>query len=275
MIRGSSGVSQLSILIVSCDRYADIWPAFFTLFWRYWPDCPYPVLLGANRQAYCNDRVATVLTGDDPSWGESTRRMVQQVESTHVLVMLEDFFLLKPVDADQVERCLSCLCSLDGGYLRLKPFPKPDRRVKGCPMIGEIDRGAPYRSALQAAIWRRDTLLRLLEDGESAWDMELFGSRRSDFLQAGFYSTWQSILVYEAGVTRGKWLPWAVKLCDREGIKVDLDMRPVMSAKEYRRQRGRRLLLDMFNRIPWRRRRPIGDLLRRVGLLPPRREGFA
>ena len=40
--------SDCSILVVSCDRYRDLWTPFFTLFQRYWPDCDMPVYLGTN-----------------------------------------------------------------------------------------------------------------------------------------------------------------------------------------------------------------------------------
>ena len=37
-----------SVLVPSCDAYADLWIPFFALFWRYWSDCPFPVYLGTN-----------------------------------------------------------------------------------------------------------------------------------------------------------------------------------------------------------------------------------
>jgi len=40
--------ANCSILIPSCDKYSDLWRPFFTLFWRHWPDCPFPVYLGSN-----------------------------------------------------------------------------------------------------------------------------------------------------------------------------------------------------------------------------------
>jgi hypothetical protein len=196
--------------------------------------------------------------------------MVEQVESDYLLVLLEDFLLLDLVDTQSIDEGLRSLHELGGGYLRLKPFPKPDRRVPDHPMLGEIEPGAPYRAALQAAIWRRDTLLSLLVDGETAWDMELIGSRRSDGLREGFYSTWQPVLAYSAGVTLGKWVPFAVRICQKEGVPIELAARPVMTRRETWRWRLRVIQGKLIGLVPWKRRRPIGDLLRRLKLLPPR-----
>ena len=37
--------SDSAILILSCDKFSDLWKPFFDLFWKYWPDCPYNVYL--------------------------------------------------------------------------------------------------------------------------------------------------------------------------------------------------------------------------------------
>ena len=50
----------LSVLVISCDRYADLWRPFFELFWRHWPDCQGPVYLGSNFTDYSDPRVQTI-----------------------------------------------------------------------------------------------------------------------------------------------------------------------------------------------------------------------
>lgn len=263
-------MNDMSVLVVSCDRYADVWPVFFSFFWAHWPEPPGDVYLGANRYRYTDPRVKMALTGDDPSWAESTRRMVEQIPTENLLMLLEDFLLLEDVEAERLTHCIEEFQALHGGYLRLKPFPRPDHRIPGHPEIGVIDVGAPYRTALQAAIWRKATLLRLLENGESAWDMELIGSRRSDTFVEGFYSVWRSILHYEAAIVRGRWLPWAVDLCRKQELQLDSRGRPVLSTLEYRRWRTGQWLHRLMQTLPWRVRRPFGDMLRSMNLLPPR-----
>ena len=40
-------MKDVSVLVMSCDAYSDIWEAFNTLFKRYW-DCPYKVYFGTE-----------------------------------------------------------------------------------------------------------------------------------------------------------------------------------------------------------------------------------
>jgi hypothetical protein len=261
---------KLSVLIISCDRYSDIWEPFFSLLWRYWPDCPYPIILGANKKIFEDERIKMINTGEDHSWADSTRYMVKNVPTEYILVLLEDFLFMEKVDNYFIEKNLKALVGLDGGYLRLKPFPKPDKPVMGFEWIGEIERDAPYRVSLQASIWRKDVLLSLLVNGESAWDFELKGTHRSNAIKEGFYCTWKPVLIYRAGVTMGKWVPFAVRICQDEGIPIDFSKRSVMTHGQDR-QRSRGIFVsNLINNIPWQYRRRLGNLLRRLKLLPQR-----
>lgn len=37
--------AMIAVLIVSCDKYSDLWDPFLRAFDRYWPDCPFTVSL--------------------------------------------------------------------------------------------------------------------------------------------------------------------------------------------------------------------------------------
>lgn len=246
------------MVVASCDKYSDVWDLFFTLFWKYWPDCPYPVYLGANRLSYPHFQVTTLLTGGDSSWGGNIRRVVDQIQSPYLMLFLDDHFLLRPVRTERIEYHVGALHGLQGGYLRLDPNPPPDNPVAGFPTIGEIEPGAPYRCSLHVSIWRKDVLLTLLRDGETAWDMEFKGSGRSSSLRSGFYATWKSILRYDSeGIVRGKWTIAALRLAQREGISVDLSRRQTLTWEETTARRLRQARTKLFNLLPWRIRRQI------------------
>lgn len=40
--------NDCTIVVSTCDAYRDLWPAFFALFKRYWPDCPYKIVLNTE-----------------------------------------------------------------------------------------------------------------------------------------------------------------------------------------------------------------------------------
>src|SRR5665647_3629546 len=116
-MRDSSDESSLPILVVSCDRFSDVWPVFFTLFFRYWPDCPFDIYLGSNYLRYEHPQVTTITVGEDTSWAHGARLMLESLSSEYVLLFLEDFLLTEPVDSDKVISLCELLKTLGGNCL--------------------------------------------------------------------------------------------------------------------------------------------------------------
>jgi hypothetical protein len=262
-------MSQLSILILSCDRYSDLWPVFFKLFEKYWPDCPYPVYLGTNEKQFYRPNINLLRIGVDEGWALGAKRMLEFIQSDYVLIILEDFFFFRTVDTQQVTMLFKALVGLNGAYLRLRPFPSPDSKTFH-PNIGLIEHGAPYRVALQAAIWKKDVFLHLLTPGENPWQMELRGTVRSEQMTESFYSVWQPVFYYHAGVTKGEWTTSALRQLRQEGILPDLTARPLMTRSKSLQLEFTRWINRFINMVPWKFRRKIGDSLRKEGWLKPR-----
>jgi hypothetical protein len=267
--RADSAAPKACILVPSCDGYRDLWPVFLAFFRRAWPDCPYPIYLGSNMLS-CSEHPAQPLAiGKDEGWSISTRRMLEKLDYEYVLVLLEDFLLLSPVDSTLLARHLVTLHELGGAYLRLRPFPPPDYHLARYPLVGENAIGAPYRASLQAAFWRKSALLEMLVDGESAWQFEIFGARRSDMRADGFYSTWAHALDFYAAVTMGKWIPYGVALCREHGIVADLTARPMMTPREAARRAMRRFVNEAWDAVPWRQRAVFLRWFRATALRKP------
>src|SRR5438874_1592741 len=64
-------MADVPVLVVSCDRYADLWRPFFELFWRRWPDFAGEIHLGSNYATYDHPRVQALRVGDDVTWAGS------------------------------------------------------------------------------------------------------------------------------------------------------------------------------------------------------------
>jgi hypothetical protein len=243
-----------TVLVPSCDAYADLWTPFATLFFRHWPDCPFPVALGSNDLPFSHPRVRTIHAGHGTNWANRVRQQLESLDTPYVLVMLEDFLLRAAVDTSLVLRCLESLVALDGDMLRLVPRPGPDDPVPGHPHIGRIAPGAPYRVSTQGAFWRREALLALMRPDESIWDFELSGSRRSDE-RPGFYAVWRPVLPYRHHVVeRGKWFPWDARRFRRMDVGCDFERRGIMAPREAAVWLLKRSIARGLETLPWRRR---------------------
>lgn len=221
--------NNCAVIVSSCDAFADVWQPFFTLFFRYWPDCPFPVYLVSNYKEYKDSRVIPIKVGEDKKWATNMKMALKQVLTPYVLTMFEDFFLEQRVDTKYINSLLKYINKAKAAYVRLFPSPPPDKFFSNTLNLGEISKSASYRASLQASIWDKDIFYGIIKDGETAWDVEVKGTIRSYKIKQPFLSVKAPALYYNprTAVIRGKWNYDVVKFCRREEIKINTQKRPI------------------------------------------------
>jgi len=229
-------MNNIPLLVVSCDKYSDLWGPFFRVFRTRWPDCPFDLYLGTNHLTCEVPGVTTINIGDDHSWAAGVIAMLEKLPATHVILFLEDFFLTEMVDTDAVLRLVDISRRHSVDCLRLAPLPPPTplptRLAAGYEDIGIVEKDTPYLIATQPAIWRKDFLLKILVPGFSAWEFEHTASTMAEFMDAQVWGPLKPYLVYEQGVEKGKWKPSALKICHNCGAEVVLKSRSVFAQEE-------------------------------------------
>src|SRR5262249_49133230 len=100
MTSTNQGSAEVSAVVASHDGFADIWPGFFDLLFRFWPDLPYPLYLISNHLTFHDSRVNPLRVGDDISWSDTLARGLARISSRYVLLVLDDFFLTGLVDTE-------------------------------------------------------------------------------------------------------------------------------------------------------------------------------
>ena len=259
--------SATTLVVLSCDRYSDLWPIYFHLFFKYWPSCPFPVCLASNQKRYADPRVTTLLSGDDQDWSSSVRRSLGQIRSKYIFAMLDDALLIAPVNTAAISNVVGWAIENSARYVRFRSFPSPDKRHDE--KVGVISAGVLYRTAIIPSLWERETFLNLLSDGESAWEFEMNGTVRS-YRYGGFFGTWENYFHYIHGVEKGLWLRSAVNELRRRGLQVDLRRRREMTRTEAAIWRLNRFKGAVLNLLPpnWRplALRAVQAVYRFVGL---------
>lgn len=219
----------LAVIVVSCDLYSDVWSPFFTLFFKYWNDCPFPVYLTSNFLQYPDLRVKTINLENDENWSSSLKKALKKINENYVILILEDFLITHYVDTEQIEELWQYMMEKNAACLRIFPCPGPDKICKDNPNVGVIVKGAPYRSSTMVAIWDKEILLTLLQNGETAWEFELKGTKRTNNLDSPFLSVINSndppIQYICTAIMRGKWMPELPDFFKKEGIHIDFNQR--------------------------------------------------
>jgi len=225
-----------AILIPSCDAYNDVWPAFFHFFFKFWPDCPFPVYLITEKIIYPDERVKTIALGKDFGWANNVTQALKQINTPYFVYFLEDVFLLKPVETERILKLLEIAKRDSISCLRLYPSPGPDAPYEKEKELGVIAQNAPYRVSTMTAIWNTAAFLRVLRPNENAWQMELDGTKRAAHMNELYVSVYRNspaIDYYATAIKRGRWFYDAVKMCEREGIMIDKNKRRVETYSRY------------------------------------------
>ena len=184
--------NKCAIFVSSCDAFSDAWEPFFKLFFRYWPDCPFPIFLIANQLEYNDKRVKAIKLYPDKGWAINMRESLEKFNYPYIIYFQEDYFLKTAVDNKRILNLLDILIKERAGCLRLWPSPGPDKNFKNYRDIGQINEDSSYRVSLQAAIWDKEIFKDLLVSGETGRDMEFSGSERSKKIKSPFLSVTKS-----------------------------------------------------------------------------------
>lgn len=168
----------MKIAVFTCDLYADAVPAFHYLWYKHWPDCPYPLVYCTNRKKLDVDAPVVYIKGKDIDFSWRFRKFVgKHFDDELMLLMMADYFV-RSLDVEYVEAARR-LCQLDSvRHIRLRAMPEPAHkfRAKG---FGAIAKGSRYSLSLQPGIWETRVLYDLARDDESAHLMEMRGSGRT------------------------------------------------------------------------------------------------
>ena len=237
---------KIAFVVLSCDRYSDLWRPCIARLKRHWPRMPFRIYLVANQKKFEGSGVRTLLTGKDIDWSSTVRRALQQVAESHVFFWFDDVFLRAPVDEDEVLRHLQWSIGNDADYLRLRSLPRPGARVAD--NIGRLVEGVPYRNTCFAALWKKEVFLEILKDGESAGQFEMQGTKRTH-PYSRFYGVYRCPLDYVHGVVRGTWLRSALRELILSG-DVRAAERPVMSGSEEALWRLNEIKGQIVGRLP-------------------------
>ena len=246
---------KLAVLVISCDNYNDVWRPFFNLFTRFWPDCPYRLYLGTNKEDFNYPGVTVLKSGADISWADNVRNYLDQVEEEYVFTILDDFFLCRMVPTEVIEKAFA-LVLRDRIDLFSFILPKKGNRYRDEQDVYFIDPKAEYCVNTAIAIRKKEIFSSMLKPGYSAWDFEVKNSKEvneSVKFPGLFVTLGQDYFQALNGIWRGKWVRSSVRFCRQLGIDVDTTYRSFMSPSEviweFAKVNGRKMMQPFLRRL--------------------------
>ena len=246
-------LKRATVLVFSCDKYEDVWDPFFTLLNKYWPDCPYSIILNTESKLFDESKyehlnVSTFQMykpNQKIPYGKRVRDHIKRIQTEYIITIMDDFFVRSPVLTSELERVMDwmdkevkvgCCClhhHNDYYYKRYKW--EQHSRLEG---YSQRVKFSEYNYDMQSCVWRKEALYNAWKDFENPWEWECYSNVRS------FDDSWQYydkdmdtpspinyIDFYSgkkewSGICKGKWVESTV--CDlfrENGIEVDYSKR--------------------------------------------------
>lgn len=194
----------MKIVVFGSDRYLKImWPTFWRFFERYWPDCPWPVQVAS--QTYSVPGQGTICTGPDETFSQQVLRFMTQEDNEPFLMLLDDYFLNKPVNTSLVQAAYRLMID-DPHIVHVNLWVVGDDvwKWRVDDNFGEFDKGeCNWLFQNQAGIWRPQLLRDVTQPEENGWQMETRGSRRAREYPGRFLTVYEHAISYVNYMGRG------------------------------------------------------------------------
>jgi hypothetical protein len=253
----SPDANGVAMLVVSCDRYADMWEPCFRLLDKYWPDRGFNVYLMTNFLDFERPGVTVIRVGEDVAYADNLRKAVAQIPEEWILLWLEDLLLCTPVDNGRVMSIIGAAQRRKAGYLKLSSDMPLSYDAATTEEVGPLPKGVRYRAAIGASLYHRSTLLRLLTPGASAWDLDrstVCDDLPEEFLALTVESAKRPPVPYVNSLIKGRWLFGATPFLRSEGLGAHIQHRRRESIRSlaYRKLFVWRLALLRSFRMHWR-----------------------
>lgn len=231
-----------TLLISSCDKYEDLWYPFFELLKKYWPNLNMPIVLNTESKVYKHKgfdiKCYSFYNNENVQWSKRLYDHLEKINTKYILFMLDDFFITDYVDDRKLEQYFDIIDKDDKiAVMYLVRINNQGIVCKDNSDFIILDKKAKYRLNCQVAIWRKESLKKMLRMHESPWHFETLGSKRSHRFSDKFYAFAKEsdsyVIKYDhnlgGAIHRGKWTKNTPELLKRNDIEVDFSIRGMSS----------------------------------------------
>lgn len=214
-----------TVIVCSCDKYADLLGPFSELWRKFWPDCPFETCLvteTAPEGSFVFDRI--ISCGTKTNWCERLVEALGQITTPYILMLCDDYYLFEKVETKLVLGRLNQIHKYNASNLRMIPNPRLTRtnslEFSEDQSLRRYRNHTAYSIATQAGFWNREFLLNLARGKGSIWEFERYGSFDPISSDKTLLVTVKKEFPFLDAVHKGHWEQFGLNCCLAN--KVDL-----------------------------------------------------
>jgi len=250
---------EISVLVMSCDKYQDTFKPFFKLYNKYFNK--YKTYIGTET---IDCEYATTLKSQG-SWTKRVRENLEKIDTDYVLFLLDDFFIRKEVDTTVID-ALKYQFKDDIACFNLEVNKVSKIEESSSNRFKLRSNNQAYLCSCQPTLWNRKILIELLQKDLSPWEWEtqILDSKYK------FYINTQDLIIdigwYDFntawGIAQGKWAIEMIDLNKKEKLNIDFTKRgfydkklsiitPYYKTLDYTKKLSQILEPQLTNEVEW------------------------
>lgn len=162
-------MDNFAIVIFSCDKNEELWPAFNQCLNKYWKNHPKTYLFTETLKCPLFETINHDY--DVSRWTTRIRESLNDIKEEKILFICDDCFLDRDVNIDKLNRSLEIL---DDGYSNIQFELSYDQNdiYSVYPGFKEKTPYSAYKFSLLCGLWNKEKLLDILIPDKDPWTLE-------------------------------------------------------------------------------------------------------
>ena len=229
-----------ALMVLGCDKNSELLPMFLRNIKKYWPQYNKEIYINTESVRFKNENFDLKFPSKTCDqlypWAKRLYNFLEEYPYEYVVFLLDDFILGDFVDDDELNR----VCEIMEKNPQIACFNFMETYKDSIDSIKEAyeryylkDIKAEFRINLQAAIWRKDFLMKFIRKHENPWQFETWGTKRAQRFSDEIYHIKKEakrVFMYPEGgvLADNKWRGEdVVDFMKKEGFTVDFSIRGV------------------------------------------------
>jgi hypothetical protein len=173
-------IPSFSIVVTTSYKYRNLIDGFLFFYSKYCVDCKYEVILSLEKEERENFESYKFLSSNSTNWSERLIETLNKIDSEYIYLMLDDYFLINSVNHEKINQILT--------YAKLNKiqhikFHTSNSMISSDDEINFISIPKSKKKfsyyVVAEGFYHRESLIRILNMRESAWEFELYASLRA------------------------------------------------------------------------------------------------
>lgn len=164
-------MSNVAILISTCDKFSDLWDEHIALLKKNWKGEMWDVFLVTDKQTSRSyEGVKIISAGEDKDFPMRIKFAVAQIDSAYILLTLDDYFVIDEVHSNRLQELVERSIKDNISYLKLYDRRKTNpKKYEPLQNLVSIDLNKKYAITLYPAIWERNFLYESVQKDMTPW----------------------------------------------------------------------------------------------------------